>query len=86
MNYACFEFKSILASPRCLQHLEEERHTLLDVQLIEDRCIAKFPNGNFAFPVELRERLAGLVGKRIACLRFGNRYLIRDLEAEDAIR
>jgi hypothetical protein len=83
MNYAVSEFKYIQPSPRILRHLEEQRHMLLDVRHEDGQCIARFSNGDFAFPAELRERLSDLVGKRIACLRFENRYLLRDLEAED---
>jgi hypothetical protein len=77
MNYAVLEHKSILNSPRRLQELEEERHTLLSVHSLEGQCIAKFPNGVFIFPEEMEARLRELVGQKIGILRLDGRHYVK---------
>ncbi len=72
------EYKSFYESPRRLANLEELRHILLSVRCEDGQCIAKFPNGEFALPLDLRERLVGMVGREIACLRLDGRYHIRE--------
>lgn len=82
MNYACYELKSILESPRHLQELEEERHILLSVRNSEGHCIARFPNGDFYFPETMVARLRELVGHKIACIRLDGQFRVRDLDGE----
>ena len=75
------EYKSFHESPRRLGELEEQKHTLLGVRCEDGQCIAVFPNGDFALPLELRERLVGMVGREIAILRLGGRYYLREVVA-----
>lgn len=84
MIYPCYEAKSFLEPAyRLLSEFMEQRHKLLEVRIEDSQCIAKFPNGEFAFPVELHEKLAPLVGRTVAVLRLDG-YHVRDLEAENA--
>jgi hypothetical protein len=57
----------------------EQRHKLLEVRIEDGQCIAKFINGEFAFPAELREKLAPLVGRTVAVLRLDG-YRVRVVE------
>jgi hypothetical protein len=84
MNYAVPGHKYILESPRRLQELEEQRHILLSVFCSEGQCIAKFPNGDFAFPLEMEARFRELVGHKIACIRLDGQFRVRDLESDHA--
>jgi len=72
------EYKSFYESPRRLGELEEQKHTLLSVRCEDGQCIANFPNGEFIFPEEMREKLEPLVGKTVAILRL-NGYHIREV-------
>jgi hypothetical protein len=74
-------FKPSDGSPRRLGELEEQKHTLLGVRCEDGQCIAKFPNGEFVFPEELREELVPRVGKEIAVLRLSGRYYVREVVA-----
>lgn len=79
MFYDRNAFKPILDSgPRRLSEYMEQRHQLLDVYIEDGQCIAEFSNGKFAFPAELREKLAPLVGRTVAVLRL-NGYHIREV-------
>jgi hypothetical protein len=71
-------FKTSDRAPRRLGELEEQRHVLIGIRAEEGQCIAKFPNGEFSFPAELREELADLVGKTVAVLRLDG-YQIREV-------
>ena len=78
MIYVVQQYKSIPDAPRRLAELEEQRHILLSVRCEDGQCIAKFPNGEFIFPEEMREKLEPLVGKTVAILRL-NGYHIREV-------
>lgn len=78
MHYDCISYKSFYESPRRLGELEEQKHTLLSVRCEDGQCIAKFPNGEFALPLDLRDELEPLVGKTVAILRL-NGYHIREV-------
>ena len=78
MNYAVSEFKLISDSPRRLRELEEQRHLLLDVHIEDGHCLATFPNGKFAFPAELLDKLGALVGRQCAILRLDGCYHVRE--------
>lgn len=75
--YAVHEYKSLLEAPRRLREFEELRYTLLGVRCEDGQCIAVFPNGEFSFPAELRERLTPLVGRTVAVLRLDG-YHVRE--------
>lgn len=75
--YAVQEYKSILDAPRRLQEFEEQRHILLGIRAEDGQCIAKFPNGEFIFPFELREKLAPLEGRTVGVLRLDGKYHLR---------
>jgi hypothetical protein len=76
--YPCHEAKSFLEPAyRRLPDCAEERHTLLEVSIEDGLCIAEFINGKFAFPAELRETLAPLVGRVVAVLRLDGKYFVR---------
>jgi hypothetical protein len=81
MHYDCIEFKGFYEPPRQLKELEELCHTLLSVRCEDSQCIAVFPNGDFALPLELRDELESLVGREIAILRLGGRYYLREVVA-----
>lgn len=77
MSNDCNAFKSIPdPGPHHLAEYMEQLHVLLEVGIENCQCIAKFPNGDFAFPVELRDMLAPLVGKKVAVLRLDG-YRVR---------
>ena len=78
MYYNTIEYKSFYESPRRLAELEEQRHILLGIRTEDGQCIAKFSNGEFIFPEEMREKLEPLVGKTVAILRL-NGYHIREV-------
>jgi len=78
MHYDVNEFKTFHETPHRLGELEEQRHILLGIRAEDGQCIAKFPNGEFIFPSELREKLAPLVGRTVAVLRL-NGYHIREV-------
>jgi hypothetical protein len=79
MIYVVQQYKSIPDAPRRLAELEEQRHILLSVRCEDGQCIAKFPNGEFIFPLEMCEELEPLVGREIAILRLEGRYHIQDV-------
>jgi len=76
--YLVNPYKSILEAPRRLQEFEEQRHILIGIRTEDGQCIANFPNGEFIFPEEMREKLEPLVGKTVAILRL-NGYHIREV-------
>jgi hypothetical protein len=77
LNYAFHEIKN-LSEPayQRLSEYMEQRHKLLEVRIEDGQCIAKYPNGEFAFPSELREKLVPLVGQIVAVLRLDG-YRVR---------
>ena len=77
MYYNTIEYKSFYESPRRLGELEELRYVLLGVRCEDGQCIAKFPNGEFALPLDLRDGLRELVGREIGILRLDGRYHVR---------
>lgn len=80
MFYDCRAFKPILDSGlRRLSDCMEQRHQLLDVYIEDGQCIAEFPNGKFAFPAELREKLAPLIGRTVAVLYLDRQYHVREV-------
>jgi hypothetical protein len=84
MNYTCCTFKPISASDTYHpQNLDETRGDLLRIFLKDGFCIAVFIWGCVAFPAELHEELAALVGRKCAILRIEGRFLVRDLEREE---
>ncbi len=80
MYYNTIEYKSFHESPRRLGELEEQKHTLLSVRCEDGQCIANFPNGEFIFPEEMREKLSPLVGQEIGILRLDGKYHVRRLD------
>ena len=72
------EYKSFYESPRRLGELEELRYTLLSVRCEDGQCIAKFPNGECALPLDLRDELEPLVGREIGILRLDG-YHVREI-------
>jgi hypothetical protein len=70
MNYSPSEAKR-------LSELEESRGELLSVFCRDGFAVASFSWGAVAFPEELHERLAGLVGKTVAILRLDGKFHIR---------
>ncbi len=73
------EYKSFHESPRRLGELEEQRQILLGVRCEDGQCIAVFPHGDFALPLDLREELTALVGHKSAVLRLGG-YHVREVD------
>ncbi|GAB6265518.1 MAG: hypothetical protein STSR0001_09630 [Methanothrix sp.] len=81
MYYAgVLEYKTSHEAPRRLGELEELRYTLLSVRCEDGQCIANFPNGEFIFPLEMRDELAGMVGQEIACLRLDGKIHVRRVD------
>lgn len=79
MFYDCNTFKPISESPHRLQEFEEQRHILIGIRTEDGQCIAKFPNGEFLFPEELREELKPLVGQEVGILRLDG-YHVRAVD------
>lgn len=79
MNYDCFEYKSSQEIRR-LSELEEGRGKLLRVLILEGFAVAVFPWGAISLPVEMREVLAGLVGKTVSVLRLDGRFHCRAVD------
>jgi len=78
--YSCAEYKSLSqAEAQPLKELEEVRGQLLRIYEAEGRCIAVFCFGEVAFPVDLRERLVGLVGRKCAILKLDGKYHFREV-------
>jgi len=77
MNYAVSEFKLISDSPRRLRDFEEARGFLASVSCRDGCTVASFEWGSVAFPEEIREELAGLVGRTVAVLRLDDKYHVR---------
>jgi len=75
------EFKPLHEAPRRLGELEELRYTLLGIRDEDGFCIANFPNGEFIFPEDMREKLTALVGRKIAILRLECQYYVREVVA-----
>ena len=75
-----------MSEPRRLAELEEARGLLECVSCRDGYALASFKWGSVALPGELREMLGGMARRNIAILRLENRYLVRDLESEDAAR
>lgn len=63
-----------------MKELEELCHTLLSVRCEDGQCIAVFPNGDFALPLDLREELTALVGREVAILRLDGKYHLRAVD------
>jgi len=81
MFYECNTFKPIPESEaHRLSDCMEQRHELLDVRIEDGQCMAAFPNGKFAFPAELHEKLVPLVGRTVAILRLDGRYYCRAVQ------
>ncbi|MCX6677403.1 MAG: hypothetical protein NTU95_05600 [Methanothrix sp.] len=74
MFYESNTFKPISdPGPYHPQNLDETRGVPLRVFIKDDFCIAVFAWGMVAFPEELREKLAPLVGRTVAILRLDGR-------------
>ena len=73
------EFKPLHEAPRRLAELEEQLHTLQSIRAEDGQCIAVFPNGEFALPLDLHDELEPLVGREIAILKLESRYYVREV-------
>ena len=81
MFYSCQTFKPIADSePYHPQNLDETRGDLLRIFLKDGFCISVFAWGCVAFPEELREELASLVGRTVTVLRLDGKYHIRAIK------
>ena len=67
-------------SPRPLPERSMARGKLLSVLCRDGFAITGFKFGAVAFPEELHERLAGLVGKTVAILRLDGKYHVRAVD------
>ncbi len=63
-----------------LADCEEARGELPQVFEAEGYCIAAFEWGEIALPLEMREELSALVGRKIAILKLGGKYHVRGLD------
>jgi hypothetical protein len=68
-----------MSEPRRLVDGELARDVLLNIFLKDGFAVAGFKFGAVAFPEELHERLAGLVGKTVAILRLDGKYHVREV-------
>ena len=87
MQYACMEFKPFYknnhnAEAHRLADCEEARGELLRVFESEGQCVAAFDWGAVSLPLDLRERLVGMVGREIACLRLDGKIHVRRLDSD----
>ena len=65
------------SSPRRLPDGSEARGQLLSVSCADGCALASFEWGSVAFPEEIREELAGRVGRTVAVLRLDGKYHCR---------
>lgn len=65
--------------PRRLAELDEARGLLLAVSCADGCALASFEWGGVLFPEEIREELAGLVGRTVVALRLDG-YHVRLVE------
>lgn len=63
-----------------LADCEEARGQLLRIFEAEGQAVAAFEWGEIALPLELREKLAPLVGRTVAVLRLGGRFYVRGVD------
>lgn len=82
MHYDCIEFKGFYESTRRLRELEEARGQLIGILEAEGSAVAAFEWGAISLPLDLRERLVGMVGREIACLRLDGKIYIRGLDSD----
>jgi hypothetical protein len=82
MLSAAIEYKAFDESPLRLRELEEARGQLLKILDSEGQAVAAFKWGAISLPLDLRDELAGMVGRKIAILRLGGRYYIRGLDSD----
>ena len=68
-----------MSEPRRLAELDEARGLLQAVSCVDGCALATFEWGSVLFPEEIREELAGLVGRTVAVLRCDS-YHVRELE------
>ena len=64
--------------PRRLAELDEARGLLLSVSCVDGCALASFEWGSVLFPEEMREELAGLVGRTVVVLWLDGRYHLRE--------
>lgn len=82
MNYDCIEFKAFHESPRRLGDCEEAMGKLIRIFEAEGHTVAAFEWGAISLPLEMRERLVGMVGREIACLRLDGKIYIRVVDSD----
>lgn len=82
MLSAAIEYKAFDESPLRLREREEARGQLLKILDSEGQAVAAFEWGAISLPLDLRERLAGMVGREIACLRLDGKIYIRGLDSD----
>lgn len=82
MYYNTIEYKSFYESPRRLGDCEEAMGKLIRVFEAEGHTVAAFEWGAISLPLDLRERLVGMVGHEIACLRLDGKIYIRGLDSD----
>lgn len=82
MHYDCIEFKGFYESTRRLRELEEARGQLIGILEAEGSAVAAFEWGAISLPLDLRERLVGMVGREIACLRLDGKIHVRRLDSD----
>ena len=76
------KYKPSHEAPHRLADREEARGELLRIFESDGRCIAVFSWGAISLPLDLRERLVGMVGHEIACLRLDGKIYIRGLDSD----
>jgi hypothetical protein len=82
MNYDCISYKSFHESPRRLGDCEEAMGKLIRIFEAEGHTVAAFEWGAISLPLEMRERLVGMVGREIACLRLDGKIYIRVVDSD----
>lgn len=80
MHYDVIEYKSILEAPHRLTDCEEAQGELLRIFEAEGHTVAAFEWGAISLPLDLREELTALVGRKIAILKLGGKYHVRGLD------
>ena len=66
-----------MSEPRRLAELDEARGLLQAVSCVDGCALATFEWGSVLFPEEMREELAGLVGRTVVVLWLDGRYHCR---------
>ena len=82
IGYKPFHKNNRNAEAHRIAELEEARGQLLRIFEAEGSAVAAFEWGAISLPLEMREELSALVGRKIAILKLGGKYHVRGLDSD----